>query len=300
MLKPVLLILTILSQSLAFAQQPIKRSGKYLGEQAPVMTPVKFAPGFISLPDQHEFGSIFSANGEECYYAIDKDGKAEIRYTRLVSGQWTTPTTILSDRIYSYNDPMLSPDESKLFFISDRSLDSAGKKKDYDIWYVKKKGDRWSAPINAGPAINSPRHEYYVSFAKNGTMYFSSNKHAEANRTNNFDIYAAPAIQTGFQQPVRLDETINTEQYEADVFVAADESYIIFSAAHTDGYGAGDLYISFRKADGSWTNAKNMGDAINTPGHELCPFVSADGKYLFYTSRQDIYWVDAKVIDKFR
>lgn len=300
MLRPLLLTLIILSQSIAFAQQPIKRSGKYLGEQTPGITPVKFAPGLISLPDQHEFGSIFSANGEECYYAVDINGKAEIRYTKLIGGQWTTPVAILSDKIYSYNDPMLSPDESKLFFISDRSPDSSGKKKDYDIWYVKKKGNRWSAPINAGPAINSPRHEYYVSFAKNGTMYFSSNKQADANRTNNFDIYAAPAERTGFQQPLRLDETINTAQYEADVFVAADESYIIFSAAHTAGYGAGDLYISFRKPDGSWSNAKNMGDTINTPGHELCPFVTADGKYFFYTSRQDIYWVDAKVIDQFR
>jgi len=300
MTNPILLILMVLLQATVFAQTQPQRTGKYLGEQAPGITPIIFAPDFISLPTQHEFGSIFSANGQECYYAVDRDGKAEIRYTRLNKGQWTTPVTILSDKVYSYNDPMLSPDESKLFFISDRSTDSSGKKKDYDIWYVQKNGNRWSAPVNAGPAINSSRHEYYVSFAKNGTMYFSSNKHAEANRTNNFDIYAAPSAQTGFQQPLRLDETINTGQYEADVFVAADESYIIFSAAHTDGHGAGDLYISFRKADGSWSNPKNMGDTINTPGHELCPFVTADGKYLFYTSRQDIYWVDAKVIDTFR
>ncbi|WP_089805877.1 hypothetical protein [Chitinophaga sp. YR627] len=151
MLRSLLLTLTILSQILAFAQQPIKRSGKYLGQQPPGTAPAKFAPDFISLPDQHEFGSIFSANGEECYFAVDSNGKAEIRYTKLVSGQWITPITILSDKVYSYNDPMLSPDESKLFFISDRPLDSSSKKKDYDIWYVKKKGDRWSVPMNAGP-----------------------------------------------------------------------------------------------------------------------------------------------------
>lgn len=42
---------------------------------------------------------------------------------------------------------------------------------------------------------------------------------------------------------------------------------------------------------------KNMGDNINTEGHELCPFVTKEGKYFFYTSNKKIYWVDSKIID---
>jgi hypothetical protein len=299
-MKSIPLILTLLSQSIAFAQTPAKQDTKYLGEVPPGITPVKFAPGVVSLPDQHEFGSIFSSNGNEFYYAVDKGGKAEIRFMKLTKGQWTTPVTILSDQTFSYNDPMLSPDESKLFFISDKSLDGSEKKKDYDIWYVEKNGNRWSAPINAGTAINSGRHEYYVSFSKNGTMYFSSNRKAKEDRTDNFDIYASSMGGGTFQQPLSLGDGINTEKYEADVFVAKDESYIIFCGAHADGYGAGDLYISFKKQDGTWTKAKNMGETINTPGHELCPFVTADGKHFFYTSNRDIYWVDARIIDRLK
>jgi hypothetical protein len=43
-----------------------------------------------------------------------------------------------------------------------------------------------------------------------------------------------------------------------------------------------------------------MGDKINTKNHELCPFVSKDGKYLFYTSNQDIYWVSAEIINEIK
>ncbi len=43
-----------------------------------------------------------------------------------------------------------------------------------------------------------------------------------------------------------------------------------------------------------------MGPAINTDGHELCPFVSRDGKYLFFTRDGDIYWVSAAIIDRLR
>jgi len=32
----------------------------------------------------------------------------------------------------------------------------------------------------------------------------------------------------------------------------------------------------------------------------LCPFVTQDGQYLFYTSNQDIYWVNAEIINTFK
>jgi len=34
------------------------------------------------------------------------------------------------------------------------------------------------------------------------------------------------------------------------------------------------------------TEAKNMGEKINDEYHQLCPFVSKDGNYLFFTSNQ--------------
>ena len=64
--------------------------------------------------------------------------------------------------------------------------------------------------------------------------------------------------------------------------------------------GRGDLYISFKNTDGTWTESVNMGEKVNTKKHELCPFVSHDGKYLFYTSNQDIYWVSTEIIAKIK
>ena len=201
---------------------------------------------------------------------------------------------------YSFNDPCLSIDEKKLFFISDMPLDGAGEKKDYDIWYIERTGDNWSNPVNAGMEINSEKNEYYISFSKNGTMYFSSNKRATEDNKENYDIYASQEKNGKFQQPLKLSDSINTQGYEADVFIAPDESYIIFCGSLPQGYGRGDLYISFKKQDQTWTKAKNMGKLINTAGSEFCPFVSSDGKYFFYTSNKDIYWVDAQIINELR
>ena len=269
---------------------------KYLGQQPPGMTPEVFAPGIVSKPDAYEYGSVFSKDGTEFYYGVDLGNRAEIRYMVLKNKKWTAPKAIISNTVYSYNDPFLSPDEQELYFISNHPKSGADPKKDYDIWYVKKQKGKWSLPINAGTEINSDSNEYYMSFSKNNTMYFSSNKSDK----NNFDIYTSDRVNGKYQKAKSLSTAINTRAYEADVFVAPDESYVIFCSVRQAGLGRGDLYISFKQEDGSWTAAKNMGNKINSSGHELCPFVSADGKYLFYTSRKDIYWVDAKIIELYK
>ena len=268
---------------------------KYLGQQPPSLNPEVFAPGLISKNTESEFGSVFNKDATAFYYGVDTNNGTEIRYSELQGDTWSVPKTILSNKAYGFNDPFLSPDEQRLYFISQKALDGSGAKQDHDIWYVEKEGDSWSEPINPGTNINSSSNEYYMSFTNAGTMYFSSNK-----EKNDFDIYASTYVNGEFQKAISLGDAINTSNYEADVFVDPNESYVIFCARRPEGLGRGDLYISFKNTDGTWTTSKSMGDKINTKGHELCPFVSKDGKYLFYTSNQDIYWVSAKIIDELK
>jgi len=76
---------------------------------------------------------------------------------------------------------------------------------------------------------------------------------------------------------------------------------IVSSSGRPDDLGKGDLYILFKKEDGSWTRLKNMGNIINSPETDYCPMLSPDGKYLFYTSSRkgnmDAFWADAKIIE---
>ncbi len=289
-------ILLFLVNYSMLSQEPLL----YLKQKPPSMKPKVFAPGIISTKNEHEFGSVFSKDGTEFFYGVDVNGRSEIRYTKLVNASWSKPKAIFSDEAYSFNDPFLSPDENELYYISDMPLTREGDEKDHDIWYSKKEPAGWSIPINAGELINTEKNEYYMSFTDSGTMYFSSNTAAETGRDHDFDIYASKRILGVFQKPEKLNEAVNTMAYEADVFVAPDESYIIFCASRKGGLGQGDLYISFKKDDGSWSKSKNMGKPINTRNHELCPFVTKDGKYFFYTSNKDIYWVDAKIINQYR
>jgi WD40-like Beta Propeller Repeat len=272
---------------------------KYFNEVPPGTTPKIFAPGKVSTEHEFEFGAVFSNDRREFYYGVEINGKAETRMMKFANGHWSPPVKILSHELYSYNDPFLTPDNKKLFFISDRSLTGTGPKKDYDIWYIERQAGRWSEPKNAGKNINSDKNEYYISFTKTGKMYFSSNKQDREGK-NNYDIYSSEIKNGEYQPAIKLGLGINTAAYEADVFVAPDESYVVFAANRPGGLGNGDLYVSFRKQDGTWTSSKSLGNTVNTETDDFCPYVSPDGKYLFYASQGDVYWVSTDVFTKLK
>ena len=107
------------------------------------------------------------------------------------------------------------------------------------------------------------------------------------------------------EEPRPLSKEINTGTWNAHPFIAPDESYIMWDGRRDSGYGDSDIYISFRQQDGSWGEAVNLGDNINTDAWEASPSVTPDGKYLFFhrqisSDNLDIYWVDTQIIEDLR
>jgi len=270
----------------------------YIDKTKPTTTPLLFSKDFISKDSISEFGSVFNKEKDEFYFAIDTLDRACIKFTKYEDGHWIEPRVILYDSEYSFNDPFLSNDEKRLYYISDKPRNERDTIDDYDIWYSEIMEGEWSEPINAGMVINSDSQEFYMSFAENGTMYFSSNKCKSIDRQYDFDIYKSEYKNGKFETPQLLSDSINIKSYEADVFIAPDESYIIYSTARRNGYGKRDLNISFKDENGNWIKSINMGEKINSKGNELCPFVTKDGKYFFYTSKQDIYWVSTEILNE--
>ncbi len=274
----------------------------YINQKPPGLTPVKFAPDLISTSDEYEFGSAFTLKADKFYYAVklDDDWNAEIRYTELQNGRWTKPVLLELNKKYSYNDPFLSKDENRLYFISNRALDGQGDKRNSDLWYIQKMGETWSEPRSAGESINSEKDEYYISISNNETIYYVSNVHTSEENKWDFDLYYAASANGKFTKPVRMGDSVNSEHFECDPFVSPDETYLIFCSSRPGGYGQGDLYISFKNDNNTWSKAINMGSILNTEHHEFCPFVTKDGNYFFYTSKGDIYWINAEIIDNFK
>ena len=56
---------------------------------------------------------------------------------------------------------------------------------------------------------------------------------------------------------------------------------LYFASNRRGGHGGVDLYSSTLDARGNWGRVQNMGPVINTPGNEMFPFVSFDGRLYF-------------------
>lgn len=286
------------------AQWPILK-GPYLGQKPPGMKPELFAPGIISTEDLYEMNSVFSPDGEEFYFGISASSKEEktrgiyhydLMFTKIENGVWIKPVRLPLAGKYSVADIALSPDGNRLYFCSEMPSvwDSA---EGFDIWYVERIGEGWSEPINVGKKINSPYGETQPSFTADGSMYFPSRPKGP---TDEGDLYYARFEDGEFSEPVRLSDNVNSIYGDGNSFVSPDESYILFARwgmpESIDGGKA--TYISFRNRDGSWTPAKNTKPETGIYGSLAA--LSPDGKYLFYSSRANIYWVDARVIDQLR
>lgn len=65
--------------------------------------------------------------------------------------------------------------------------------------------------------------------------------------------------------------------------ISLDDSYMIFSSDRTPSNGGLDLFIS-RKTPSGWSSPVNMGDDINTSGHEWYPYLDHKNNLFFSSS----------------
>jgi Tol biopolymer transport system component len=295
----IILCLQVLATSLLSQQSEFpKLSSPYLGQKPPGMTPEIFAPGIVSTVESDEFAGTFSPNGKEFFFTrVIKAPNTQIMYTTINDGKWIKPS--LSPIAYecSEGEPHISPDGNKLFYASRRPLPgSTQMASNPNIWISKKSGSSWSEPYLLENPFKDRNFLMYVTSANNGTIYFRSR----------LGVYRSNFDNGKYAEPEFLPEEINAPTKGNHPYIAPDESYIIFDTERNlpEGFGSSDLYISFRKRNGSWTKALNMGKNINSIGYEVAPSVSSDGKFFFFESDRagsmDIYWVSAKIIEELR
>ena len=295
----IVLLICISFANWASAQQndlPLFK-GSYLGQKPPGLIPEVFAPGFIST-DKSELNSVFSLDGKEFYYTIytpEPVGNYTIWYTKMIDGVWTEPEIPSFCSEHTDVDMSFSPDGKQIYFCSRRPV-PGNPKPEYYIWYSNRLKDHsWSEPILMDFPVNTPFSETYPTFTKSGRMYVASNR---TGSIGSKDVYSIDYVDGKYTNAVNLGDSINTEYGEGDTFISPDESYMIITCwGRPKGKG---MDISFKKEDNSWTQKVNIEKALNWDIVGGCPYVSPDGKYFFFTSNGDIYWVSSEIIDKVR
>jgi len=270
-----------------------KLTGPYLGQKPPGMTPEIFAPGIVSSSDALEYGMAFTPDGREFYF--NRSGTGVMVCTWTDNG-WTEPIKAPFLEKYKGGAVHITYDGKRLLMNRFPGVHELKEGETGGIWALHKTKDGWDNPeflIASGMRATS---------TLDGTIYttdISGRKEGKDEGIIARYVYS----DSGYQRSANPDGGVNTEASEAHPFIAPDESYIIFDASRPEGKGKGDLYICFRLADGTWSQAFNP-TFLNTKESDWCATVSPDGKYFFFTrngtGNGDIYWVDAKIFKELR
>ena len=261
---------------------------RYFGERPPGLTPELFDPEIVS-PDGRFEGGTFTPDMKEFYFSR-KNGEYKKRtffVIRHKDNGWGQESET------DIRWPQFSRDGSMMY---------GGRQ------FRERTETGWSEPKSQGEFLNEQAHG--ISLSSNDTYYFAFFKKEDNGHGN---LGYSRLIDGKHESPVKLGAEINTGKWIAHPYIAPDESYLMWDVVREDGYGQADIYISFRRHDGSWLPAMNMGPLINTELQESSPRVTHDGKYLFFSrgdwkvkedgSRNWVgksYWVDARVIENLR
>ncbi|MES2776147.1 MAG: OmpA family protein [Bacteroidota bacterium] len=99
------------------------------------------------------------------------------------------------------------------------------------------------------------------------------------------DIYISFKMPDGsWTKAENLGPNINSEFWESAPSLSPDKKDLYFSSRRSDGYGAGDIWVSHLTAKGRWSVAENLGPAVNSAGEESSPFIHPDNQTLYFTS----------------
>lgn len=241
-------------------------------EYVPVLTPESeliFTSKRKDTPNE-EINYLDGKYFESMYITkIDSSGYTKVR-------RYTIPDYFFRSHFAKHHESIISisPDGKKLFTFKDNKIYEIGIKE-----RVQLKPKKLLKTIN----FNYYQNHAYVS--KDGkTLLFTSD--ASSGLGGN-DIYESHKNEKGdWGKPVNLGSTINTSFDEEAPYLTDDGLTLYFSSRGHQGYGNFDIYKS-NLIDGKWTTPENLGEPINSPGHDIFMIHDSSSSIGYFSSSRN-------------
>ncbi|MCY7410348.1 MAG: OmpA family protein, partial [Chitinophagales bacterium] len=155
-----------------------------------------------------------------------------------------------------------------------------------DLYYSNRdtKGN-FGVPQPLSDKINSDFNEGTITFNKDFTECFFTRCGSSLTVNDYCHIYSSIRDNDEWGDP-QLIPIFNDSCNVVQPFLSADGKELYVASDVDGGYGGKDLYVVTKNAEGEFTNAQNLGPAINTTGDEVFPYLTADGKLYFASNGQ--------------
>jgi outer membrane protein OmpA-like peptidoglycan-associated protein/tetratricopeptide (TPR) repeat protein len=226
---------------------------------------------FNTIKDSLE---IFDLENREI---IDMQIKRCINAQELINNPINLKEEKLDDIInshFSNFNPLLTADESVIFYMDKLRFYNA-------VMQSVKTDGYWMKPVNLTPKIKSDGDFNIVGISSNGERILLY----AFNPLTSGDIYQSAFSKNKWSRITRLNDQINTIYNETHASLSSDGKVLYFTSNRDGGYGGLDIYKSVLDENGEWGPATNLGPRINTAFDEESPFVTENGKKLYFGSQ---------------
>lgn len=102
------------------------------------------------------------------------------------------------------------------------------------------------------------------------------------------DLYWSKKVGNKWSKPKNLGSAVNSRYWDSQPSFSIDGKTLYFTSNRPGGKGGKDIWKTTLNADGRWEKAVNMGDSINTPQDETCPFIHYDDQTFYFASNGHI------------
>lgn len=140
----------------------------------------------------------------------------------------------------------------------------------------------WSKAVRMPAPLNSDQNEGSGCLSQDGRRLFFTACGRE-DGAGRCDLYVSYRKEGGWSRPQNLGPGINTGSWESQPCLSIDGQTLYFVSDRKGGYGGLDIWYSTLE-EGVWSKPVNLGPTINTAGDEKSPFLSFDGKKLYFAS----------------
>lgn len=181
--------------------------------------------------------------------------------------------------------PIISADDSTLFFVRYGHPENIGGPFNQDIWYSKKDSNgEFQTAENMGFPINNDKTNFIISALPDGNTLIIGNKY-KLNGEIEKGISKTIKTKDGWSFPDSI-HIINYYNYNAlsSFSMSSSGKVFLMSLERKDSYGVQDIYVSFILDNGDWSEPRNLGPVINTAAPEITPFIASDDKTLYFST----------------
>ncbi|WP_370539706.1 OmpA family protein [Algoriphagus sp. Y33] len=177
--------------------------------------------------------------------------------------------------------PVLTADGQQILFTK-RDGTGNNDKEDIFMAFVSPEGN-WSKPQSIAQTINSPYNEGTCTVTADGNILIFTSCDAPDSE-GSCDLYIAYKLNGMWQRPKNMGKNVNSRSWDSQPSLSADGRILFFSSNRKGGYGGNDIWYSVMQNDATWSEAKNLGDVVNTPKDEISPFMFFNNEILFFSS----------------